>query len=256
MTVRLFDYDAELSRYQEHLHAALGVRPTDSVLDIGCGAGQTTRAAARAATSGTALGVDVSDARLADARRLAREDGLTNVTFVCADAQTHPFPASSFDLGGSRFGTMFFADPLAAFTNIAHALRPGARLVQLVWQASDRQEVTEAMREVFGTEPAPTPGADPFSLAEPSDVEAIMTAAGFTNVALADVREPLYYGPDADSAVDAVRLLRMTQDRLATLDGAGAAAALDKLRNVMAAHQRRGGVFFDSAGWLVTAERV
>jgi ubiquinone/menaquinone biosynthesis C-methylase UbiE len=148
----LFDFDAELRRYHQHLRAAAGVRRADRVLDIGCGTGQTTREAARAAASGSAVGIDISAARLARARRLARAEGLRNIGFVHADAQTHRFPPERFDLAISRFGTMFFADLVGAFTNIGRALRPGARLVQLVWQHSDRQEWDAVIDEVFAGE--------------------------------------------------------------------------------------------------------
>src|SRR4051812_1722963 len=131
----MFDYDAELSRYHPRLVEAMDVRPDDAVLDIGCGAGLTTRTAARTATS--VLGVDISAAMLAAAH--ARTD-LANVRFEQADVQVHPFPPAHFSLAVSRFGTMFFDDPAEAFANIARALRPGARFVQLVWQDGDRQE--------------------------------------------------------------------------------------------------------------------
>jgi ubiquinone/menaquinone biosynthesis C-methylase UbiE len=117
----VFDYDAELHRYHRRLQAALEVRTADHVLDIGCGTGQTTRDAARAAVSGRALGVDISPLMLTRARRATRKDGLRNVRFLHADAQTHAFRAGRFDLGVSRFGTMFFNDPAAAFANIARA---------------------------------------------------------------------------------------------------------------------------------------
>ena len=131
----LFDYDAELSRYNVRLRAAADVRTADRVLDIGCGTGQTTRDAARAATSGSALGVDLSRPMVDRARLLSAQEGILNVNFELADAQVHPFAPKDFTVGLSRFGTMFFTDPVAAFTNIGRALRPGARLVQLVWQA-------------------------------------------------------------------------------------------------------------------------
>jgi ubiquinone/menaquinone biosynthesis C-methylase UbiE len=154
-----FDYDAELRRYHPHLRAAAGVRSADRVLDIGCGTGRTTREAARAAAGGSALGIDISAARLARARRLARADGLRNISFVQADAQAHRFRPGRFDLAISRFGTMFFADPVAAFTNIGHALRPGARLVQLVWQPRGHQEWDAITDEIFaGERPAPGSG--------------------------------------------------------------------------------------------------
>ena len=124
----LFDYAAELRRYHEHLRAAIDVRPADHVLDIGCGTGQTTRESGKGGGLRKRTGIDVSAPRLARARRLSHQEGLRNVTFVQADAQTHRFPPECFDLAISRFGTMFFADPLAAFTSIGRALRPGARL--------------------------------------------------------------------------------------------------------------------------------
>jgi ubiquinone/menaquinone biosynthesis C-methylase UbiE len=251
----VFDYDAELYRYQPRLQGALEVRAFDHVLDIGCGTGQITRAAARAAVSGSALGVDVSTVMLARARRARREEGVTNVRFLRADAQTHAFRPEGFDLGVSRFGTMFFHDPVAAFNNIARALRPGGRLVQLVWQRRDLQEWHSVIRDAFGREPTPGPAADPFSLADPTTVHEVLNAAGFTDVNLTGVQEPVYYGPDAETALDAMLALRATKGLLAPLDPSHAAAAMDQLRASLAARQSRRGVHFDSCSWLITARR-
>ena len=99
------------------------IGPTDRVLDIGCGAGQTTRDAARAASSGSVLGVDISEQMLERARRLTLEAGLRNITYELGDAQVHRFQPAYFDVLISRFGTMFFADLVAAFANLAHASR-------------------------------------------------------------------------------------------------------------------------------------
>ncbi|HYU67519.1 MAG TPA: methyltransferase domain-containing protein [Jatrophihabitantaceae bacterium] len=247
-----FDYDAELHRYHERLRAAVDIGIADCVLDIGCGTGQTTRDAARAAPSGSALGVDVSAPMLAEARRLSQ--GLRNISFVQADAQVHRFAPEQFDIAISRFGTMFFADPVAAFTNIGRALRPGGRLVQLVWQHRDRQEWDAAIRGVFG-DSHPAPGADPFSLADPATTDGILAAAGFTGVDVTGVHEPIYYGPDTASALDAVLNLKMTKDPLARLDAAQTDSALDRLRAALAAHDTGRGVYFDSHAWIVTARR-
>jgi SAM-dependent methyltransferase len=255
--IDVFDYDAELSRYNVRLRAAAGVRAADRVLDIGCGAGQATREAARSATSGSALGVDLSGPMVDRARRLSEAEGLRNVEFERADAQVHPFAPGDFTLALSRFGTMFFTDPVAAFTNIGRAMRPGARLVQLVWQAYDRQEWSGAIRQALaGGRPAPA-GHDhgAFSLADPAVVTGVLTASGFTAVEITEVREPVYYGPDATSARDALFELRMVQDPIAGLDAAARARALDRLLAMLDAHDTGDGVLFDSGSWLVTARR-
>ncbi|MCM6772383.1 class I SAM-dependent methyltransferase [Nocardia sp. CDC159] len=253
----MFDYDAELRRHQSRLTAALEVGPRDIVLDIGCGTGQTTRTAARLAVRGTAFGVDISAPMVARARELAAAEGIGNIGFEHADAQDHSFPSAHFTLGISRFGTMFFADPLAAFGNIARALRPDARLVQLVWQRGDRQEWVVAMhRALTGTDPAPADLAGgAFSLADPDAMDDILTTAGFRDIRRTEVRESLWYGTDPDAAVAAVRALRMVADLLAPLAAADAADALVRLRATMAAHCRADGVWFDSRAWLVTARR-
>ena len=120
-------YDAEVRLHDEVLRRAWGVQPREHVLDIGCGLGQTTCEAARLARAGSALGVDISEPAIERARELAQAQGVQNVTFEHADAQVHRFPPERFDLAMSRFGTMFFDDPVAAFANVGRALpRPGA----------------------------------------------------------------------------------------------------------------------------------
>ncbi|HEV2779693.1 MAG TPA: methyltransferase domain-containing protein [Actinophytocola sp.] len=251
----LFDYDAELARYTEPLRAAFAVGPGDRVLDIGCGTGQTTRDAARVAAS--AVGVDVSERMLKVARRRAAEEGLRNIAFELADAQTHPFPPAHFDLAISRFGTMFFADPVAAFTNIARALRPGARLVMLVWQSADRQEWSTAVRQALapGRELPAAAGPGAFSLADPAVVAKILSAAGFSDVDFTDVHEPVYYGPDPGAACEQVLVLASARDLLAGLDPASTERALDRLRATLAAHATDDGVWFDAHACIVTAHR-
>jgi SAM-dependent methyltransferase len=225
------------------------------VLDIGCGTGQSTREAAVAAVAGSVLGVDSSAPMLERARRLSDDQGLTNVTFQQADAQVSRFPPMRFDLCISRFGTMFFADPVAAFTNIGRALRPGARLVLLVWQERDLNEWATAIRETLTAAGAKPGGPDPFSLADPTVTEGILVAAGFAEVSFTDVHEPVYYGPDSASAFDAVLGLWGLKDLLANLDAAAAEQVRTGLRRTLDAHNTDGGVYFDSRAWIVTAQR-
>ena len=196
-------YDAELRRLNEHLRAATAIKPTDRVLDIGCGAGQTTRDAARAASSGRVVGLDISEQMLERARRLTAEAGLQNITYELGDAQVHGFQPACFDVLISRFGTMFFTDLVAAFTHLAHASRRDARLVMMVWQACERNEwATEipAALTVPDRDDRLAWGRGLFSLAEANFVEAILHQSGFTDVGFTDVREPVYYGPDVDTA--------------------------------------------------------
>ncbi|MCW0213108.1 MAG: methyltransferase domain-containing protein [Pseudonocardia sp.] len=251
----LFDYDAELRLHNDLFRAAAGVGPGDRVLDIGCGTGQSTREAARAAVTGSVLGVDLSVPMLERARRLSDGEGLTNITFEHADAQDHRFPPALFDLCISRFGTMFFADPVAAFTNIGRALRPAARLVLLVWQERDRNEWATAIRRTLTATSVTPRGPDPFSLADPAVAEGVLAAAGFADVTFTDVHEPVYYGPDAAAAFDAVLRLWEVKDLLAGLDAAAAERARTRLRTTLAAHHTDGGVYFDSRAWIITARR-
>jgi ubiquinone/menaquinone biosynthesis C-methylase UbiE len=244
-----------MRRYQPRLLAAADVRADDHVLDVGCGTGLTTREAAKAAYSGTAVGVDISARSLETARRLSEAEGLSNIHFEEADAQRHQFPAERFSLAVSRFGTMFFTDPEAAFANIARALRPGARFVQMVWQDRRYQEWDAVIRQAFvGGDEAPRSG-EAFSLADSATIERLLTAAGFTDLQIDDVREQVYYGPNAEAARDAALSLQLTQNLLADLDDTESEQALQRLLTSYEAHRSSSGVWLDTRAWLVTATR-
>lgn len=246
-------FDAGVARYREPFLDAAAIAETDSVLDVGCGAGQVTRDAARRASAGSALGVDLSGRMLDLARRTAEAEGVDNATFRQADAQTHPFDPGSFDVALSRHGSMFFGDPPAAFANIARALRPGGRLVLLTWQGYDRQEWLRTFRGALAAGPIPTTGPSPLSLSDPDVVRALLTGAGFADVTVGGVAEPMWFGADPE---DALRFVAGQQaGLLADLDGVTRAAALDTLRAALTDHRTERGVEFDSAAWLVRATR-
>ncbi|WP_250007184.1 class I SAM-dependent methyltransferase [Actinoplanes sp. M2I2] len=238
-------YDAELRRHHEVLRRAWDIGPHDRVLDVGCGAGLTTRDAARAARDGSALGVDISGPAVELARELARAEGLGNVAFERADVQAHPFPPAGFDVAISRFGTMFFDDPVAAFGGVGRALRPGGRLVMLVWQAGELNEWHLVVRRALDRT-GPSPNA--FSLADPSTVRQVLGAAGFADVTLTDVDEPVCYGPDVAAALDWVRGFASVQESLT-------AVGVERLREELVAHATGDGVWLGSRAWLVTARR-
>jgi SAM-dependent methyltransferase len=250
--------DAQVRLHNERLRAAAAVAPAEQVLDVGCGTGQTTRQAAQAAAQGSVLGVDLSAAMLAVARRLSDGEGLGNVTFERADAQVHRFGPGRFDVAISRFGVMFFDDLVAAFGNIARALRPGGRLVLLTWQGREANEWPLLFRQALTGRPelpALAATGHPFTLADPATVKAILGAAGFTGVSLTGVHQPVFYGDDVDTACGLASSLQANAEILAEMDEAAAARALDRLRAALAAHVTSEGVALDARTWIITARR-
>jgi SAM-dependent methyltransferase len=255
-TVRADRFDQGIAGYQPRFLAAAAIEPADNVLDIGCGSGTTTRAAARAASRGAVLGVDLSSRMLGLARERAAAEQLTNVTFEQGDAQIHAFPDSHFDVAVSRNGAMFFGDPVAAFKNIARAIKPGGRLVLLAWQALADNDWLCTFRTILAagrTLPVPPPTApSPFSLSDPDRVRSLLTAAGFTEVGLTGLNGPHhYFGEDVDDAYDFVQehFGGLAKD----LDPETKSAALARLRESLAEHQTPDGVLYDSAVWLIEA---
>jgi len=253
------DYDAELRLHNDALRRAYEIGPEDRVLDIGCGAGQTTRDAARLASEGWALGVDISKEMIERADLLAEAEGLRNITFEHADAQDHRFPSERFDLAISRFGTMFFRDPVAAFTNIGRGLRRAGRLLMMVWQGHERNEwsvsIESALAATVGSPVPASEGLDPFSLADPATVRRVLDAAGFTDITFTDVRQPIYYGRDVATALEWVGGFACAKEILDRLDPTARELVLERLRETLVAHVREDGVWFDSRAWIVKARR-
>lgn len=248
-------YDAELRRHNLHFRAALTVGPRDCVLDIGCGAGQSTREAAYAAAQGAVLGVDVSEELLAVARKRCAEAGLPNVTFVLADAQVYRFSQGYFDVCISRFGVMFFADPVAAFRNIGNALRPGGRLVLMVWQNYSANEWATAIQGALNAKGSSSaPAAAAFSLGDRAVTTSILTAAGFVSISFSAVYEPVFYGSDVHAAHEAVVELFLGNHGTVRTK-----AAVDEIRRplraLLDAHLTESGVLFDSRAWIVIAHK-
>jgi hypothetical protein len=153
---------------------------------------------------------------------------------------------------------MFFDDPVAAFTNIAVALRSAGRLVMMVWQEHEHNEWSVVIERALGREgsPVPVPEArEPFSLADQDTVEAILGAAGFGAATFTDVHEPVYYGPDVAAALEWVGGFSSTRELLMRLGAADAERALERLREALAVHASDRGVWFGSRAWIVEVRR-
>jgi SAM-dependent methyltransferase len=166
------------------LLAGAGIAAGAEVLDVGCGCGATTLAAARAAgPAGSAVGIDLSGPMLAVARRRARAGGRERAVRA-GDAQVHAVRGLlRFRL--RRFGTMFFADPVAAFANIARALRPGARLCLATWAplaANDWLTIPGAVLLRYATPPEAASGPGMFAQSDPESLVATLAAAGLASV--------------------------------------------------------------------------
>ncbi|HEX4863790.1 MAG TPA: class I SAM-dependent methyltransferase [Acidimicrobiales bacterium] len=171
---------------------ALAPQPGEKILDLGCGTGGTSITLARmVGPDGSVVGADISSEMLARARQRAQESETKNVQFVHADVQTEDFGESSFDAAFSRFGVMFYTDPVTAFGNIRTSLRPAARLSFVCWQQIFANEWMlvpgMAVMSVTGTPPPmPAPGEPgPFSLSDPKHVQSLLELAGYRDVDVA-----------------------------------------------------------------------
>jgi ubiquinone/menaquinone biosynthesis C-methylase UbiE len=224
--------DRVLQTVLDTLVRAADLRPDDDVLDIGCGCGATTIAAHSELTTGRALGLDISGPMLDVARtRAARLD---RISFHHADAQTFQF-ADAFDVVLSRFGTMFFDDPVTAHANLRSALRPGGRLCLATWQPLEANDWLLAPGTVLlahGSMPPTDPGPGMFAQADPDQVEAVLTAAGWTDIRIDPITIELRLGDDAAEATDYLAdtgIARRVLDTIAPEARATALAAVTEL---------------------------
>ncbi|MGZ6706546.1 MAG: class I SAM-dependent methyltransferase [Solirubrobacteraceae bacterium] len=249
-----------------HGQAALDLFPPPAggrVIDIGCGFGDETQRIARlVGPDGEALGVDAAprfvEASIAD----AAGHGVANARFEVADVQTTTFPRE-FDMAFSRFGTMFFANPVPALRNIRGALAPGGRLVMIVWRRREDNDWiyrAQTIVEGFVARPEeydePTCGPGPFSMADADTVSAQLLAAGFADVGLHRCDLPILIGRDVEEAIDIVmslgpagEILRLAGDRAAHLHG----TIHDALRDGLGEYAGPDGVLAPASTWIVSA---
>jgi ubiquinone/menaquinone biosynthesis C-methylase UbiE len=250
--------DRVMAPIAEAVLAAAALRTGERVLDVGCGCGATTLAAATAvAPGGDVVGIDLSAPMLELARTRAADQDARNVTFLLGDAQTNPLPAHRFAVAISRFGTMFFADPVAAFANVAAALAPGGRLCLGTWQplaTNDWLTIPGAALLRYGEMPETASGAPGmFAQSDPDTVTSTLDQAGFTDIGLDPVTVTLTLGREPADATDYLANTGVGQGVLATIPDDQHTAALDAVRSVLAEHTDAAGVHLSGSIWIVTA---
>lgn len=241
-----------------HSAVAAGER----VLEIGCGTGAFTAPLANAVgQSGEVVGADISIAMLAGARKRIAESGLKNVSLIEADAQTHRFDPSGFDLVTSRFGVMFFADPAAAFTNLRSAARPGGRLCFACWGPLDVNEhwlipYRVALHHLGPPEPKPPRAPGPMAFSDPDYVRGFLGAAGFEAVEIHRETPRIFASAPKEEAEHACimgpsgRLIDEKKPDQATRQ-----QIQREIEEAFAAHARNGAMELPSTVFLVTARR-
>ena len=205
------------------------------------------------------LGIDLSSQMLDVAGKRAAARGLTNVSFERTDAQTHVFAPETFELAVSSFGCMFFDDPVAAFANIGRALKPGGQIRFAAWRALKDNPWLMAVREAlamgrdlpFPPLEAPTP----FSLSDPDRTLSLFTDAGFTDIELAPLDQPMIPGKDADDAYAFASQMGIVKGLSHDLDDAQRAEGLGKLRQALVDHETTDGVLLDTAAWIISARK-
>jgi SAM-dependent methyltransferase len=231
----------------------------ERVLDVGCGCGDSTLEIARRVGAAGVMGIDLSAPMLALARERAVAAGLPDVRFEQADAQVHAFAPASVDVVYSRFGVMFFADPVAAFANLRRALRPGGRLVFVCWQELPVNPWAlvplGAVAEVIPLPPPPAAGAPgPFSMGDRGRVQRILEGAGFVDVRL-DPHEATIAG--ASTLDDAAEFMLQMGPAAAALreapDPALRPRVAEAVRAALAPYMTAEGLRMRGAVWIVTA---
>jgi SAM-dependent methyltransferase len=251
--------DRLMAKVTEAALAAAAPTPGESVLDIGCGTGTTTlRMAEAVGPSGQVLGVDISEQQLALARQRVAAAGVTHVQLVLDDAATHRFAPETIDLGFTRFGVMFFADPIAAFRNVRSGMKSSGRLLLAVFRtAAENPWATASVAAIrhLVTPPAPLGPEEPgqFSWSDPARVRRILDGAGFTNVVLTPLDLSFNLGADAAEAAEFATFIGQGARLLHGVPDETRQAALVAFRDFFKQHEGPNGVSLPGALWVVSA---
>jgi SAM-dependent methyltransferase len=247
--------ERSIAPLSEIVLAAAAAQPGENVIDVGCGTGGTTAALARAVgPSGHVLGVDISQPLI----EAARAQALANATFMLGDAAVQPFHELSVDLVFSRFGVMFFADPVKAFRNLRSALKPGGRLVFLCWRTPQENPwglVPLRAAQPF-LPPMPRPGPeDPgqYSFGDRDRVARILGEAGFGAPSFEPVDRPIWMGGSIAEVVEGSGRFGPLARAFAEATPTAREQAQAAIAEALASHAGADGVMLPGACWLVRA---
>ncbi len=235
--------------------AAAAPRHGEHAIDVGCGTGGTTAVLAHGVgLSGHVLGVDISETLVG----AARAHRLDNATFVVGDAATHPFREAAYDLVFSRFGVMFFAEPVAAFRNLHRALKPGGRLVFVAWRSAGENPWSTAPVRAAAPflPPLPRPGPeDPgqFSFGDRARVERILGGSGFRHLRIEPVDRAIWIGDSVEEVVASSERFGALARAFAGAAPEAVARAKEAVAAAVAPHLGPEGVRLPGACWLVEA---
>ena len=252
-----------LTHHSEAVFPRLPVKPGDDVIDVGCGWGDTAMKLARmVGPKGSVTGIDCCDMFLDIAREELAETGLENVTFVRGDAEV-ALPEDAFDFAFARFGTMFFANPVAGLRNMRRSLRPEGRMVHIVWRdPKDNPWLSMAKEVVLRFLPPPGEGArtcgpGPFSMADEATVRKMMEIAGYTDITFERIDAPVLIGRNVKDAIDfqlaigpAGEVFREAGDeaeRKRPQIEAALAEAIDRQK------READGIVMESSSWMISA---
>jgi ubiquinone/menaquinone biosynthesis C-methylase UbiE len=251
-----------LTLHSEKVFPSLAVDQGDSVVDAGCGFGDTAIQLARlVGPSGSVLGIDCCDGFLEYGRRDAKAAGLTNITFLETDVQTHPFkPIHDFCF--SRFGTQFFENPVAGLRNMRASLKPGGTMTMIVWRDIKENPWLGHAKEIVlrylppPGENAQTCGPGPFSMADTGVVTKQLEIAGYRDIKFEQIDAQVLVGRDPDDAM-AFQLALGPAGEVYREAGKLAEERHDEIASALKAelvkHQRPEGIMMGSSSWKVTA---
>lgn len=234
---------------------------SETVVDVGCGGGWTTRQIASAVgNTGFALGLDISPDLVTVARERAQRAGLANIRFEQGDASAAMPAEAPFDRLFSRFGTMFFAEPYPAFANLRRMLRDGGRLDIAVWAPIDENPWQRSVMGIIKEHidlPTPQPRAPgPFALGEQDYVVDLLQSAGFSEIGFnAWTGDQRVGGPGSDPLSAARFVLDgMHIGDLVRPSGAAVREAIEQhLVELFGRHRDKDGVRMEAKAWLVSA---